>query len=290
MQADPYLYPDRDKANMPVLVNKLNIRDHQQLTKAEYELSALREIQWRENPSAKSMDMRHLKAIHKHIFQDVYEWAGQERKVGIRKGDSEFILPADIKAMADVAAMELKAANYLRGLRKPEFVQKLAEQFQSWNHLHPFREGNGRATRVLMSDISEQAGYVFLTPALERNKSLWVRASIRSMPNGHNDLEELKALFNQVVVDSRAYHLAKTPPPVALKKHPELIGIYQDLDKKLAGTEKGSDDFKKTFQSEMKRHIYEISNGRSGFVSPTPTTVKEPTKSTVREKTLEAQR
>lgn len=75
-----YTYPDSD-----VLVNLADIRDAQTLHDFERGRTALRHIELDVIPIKGNFDLEHLKAIHKHLFQDVYSWAGQLRTVNIGK-------------------------------------------------------------------------------------------------------------------------------------------------------------------------------------------------------------
>ena len=77
-----YCYPDSD-----VLINKLNITNSKDLFDAELELTSIRLQELQENPLKGDFDFLHLKAIHKYIFQDIYEWAGKERTVELGKGN-----------------------------------------------------------------------------------------------------------------------------------------------------------------------------------------------------------
>ena len=67
--------------NTNVLINKLNITDSELLFMAEEKYTLLRLHELQKKPIKGSFDFEHLKAIHKYIFQDLYEWAGQVRKV-----------------------------------------------------------------------------------------------------------------------------------------------------------------------------------------------------------------
>ena len=71
MPDSTYCYPNSD-----VLKNKLNITDSNELFEAEKELTAIRLRELQGNPIKGNFDFNHLKAIHKYIFQDVYDWAG----------------------------------------------------------------------------------------------------------------------------------------------------------------------------------------------------------------------
>ena len=78
---DPYVYPGTN-----VLRNKHGMRDSAALRAFEYERSAVRSVQIRKQPLPERFDLAHLKKLHKHFFQDVYEWAGEAREIDIAKG------------------------------------------------------------------------------------------------------------------------------------------------------------------------------------------------------------
>ncbi len=75
-----YCYPNSD-----VLINKLNIRDNDILSEAERRLTMLRISDLIDNPIKGEFDLKHLQTIHKYIFQDIYDWAGEIRTVDIAK-------------------------------------------------------------------------------------------------------------------------------------------------------------------------------------------------------------
>ena len=82
---DHYLDPETG-----VLKNKLGIKDEDELKKAEASLVAWRSYQLSEKPIQGRFDLDHLKAIHKHLFGDVYEWAGEIRDIDLAKENSYF--------------------------------------------------------------------------------------------------------------------------------------------------------------------------------------------------------
>lgn len=271
---DPYVYPEKDSRGKSVLKNKANIRDSEQLSEFEYEISSFRELQLKETPIKGNFDLEHLKEIHKKLFGDVYEWAGETRTVNMSKADTRFMPQNLIETFGDIVTDKLKNENHFRGLTKEKFVEGISNFYKTWNEIHPFREGNGRATRVFLEEVSKNAGYVFRQDVVERNKQLWNRAAARSITTNGNDQSELKALMSQIVVDSRAYHLAKTKPEIAIAKHPELLAVYADINNKLKTLDKTSTDFSRQknvlMSSEFKRHIYEINTGRSTFITTPP--------------------
>jgi cell filamentation protein len=106
-------------------------------------------------------DYDHLKAIHHHMFQDVYEWAGQERTAPVgqfmtKDGHAYCGAGPHLTAAAEDQFARLAHKNLLRGLGREEFVVELAEAWGELNVIHPFREGNTRAQFVFFSWLAEQ--------------------------------------------------------------------------------------------------------------------------------------
>jgi hypothetical protein len=82
---DAYFWP-----NSNVLKNKVDLTHAASLRSFEYEATRQRAAQLRARPLEGRFDTAHYRAIHRHLFQDVYEWAGQFRKVEFSKGNSAF--------------------------------------------------------------------------------------------------------------------------------------------------------------------------------------------------------
>lgn len=89
-------------------------------------------------------DFVHLKAIHKYIFQDIYEWAGRVRTVEIGKGNL-FCTTACIQDYADSVFKKYFSQCQVSKDNIDDFVRVFADNYGDLNALHPFREGNGRA-------------------------------------------------------------------------------------------------------------------------------------------------
>src|SRR5262249_12963421 len=104
-------------------------------------------------------DLAHLRAFHRHIFGDVYDWAGELRTVRIGKGGALFCPPDELLTTADEIFGRLAAADYLRGLQRAEFTDRLTELLADLDGLHPFREGNGRTQRAFLAQLARDAGY-----------------------------------------------------------------------------------------------------------------------------------
>jgi fido (protein-threonine AMPylation protein) len=87
---DPYLDPETG-----ILHNLIGARTKESLDDAEGSLSFARLVQLTDHPLKPTGDLTELRAIHRHLFQDLYDWAGQIRTVDIRKNaeGAEFFLP-----------------------------------------------------------------------------------------------------------------------------------------------------------------------------------------------------
>jgi cell filamentation protein len=130
---DPYTYK-----SSTVLVNKLDLQSQVEF---EAEISNARA----EEPLPDGLlDFVHYRAIHHHLFQDVYHWAGQVRTVRISKAGNPFCFPENIEGQANKLFGDLQAADHLRNLDAQTFAHKAAHFLAELNAIHAFREGNGR--------------------------------------------------------------------------------------------------------------------------------------------------
>lgn len=162
-----YLYPGSD-----VLRNKFGITDKERLEQIERLLIVERAA---EGIPTGCFDLAHLRTIHRHLFQDIYEWAGELRKVEIAKGGHQFQFRQYLETgMADVTR-RLEKANFLTGLSREDFAEKAGEIMGDVNYVHPFREGNGRTQLYFLEQLAEQAGHTIDLRKLDPQR--WIAAS-----------------------------------------------------------------------------------------------------------------
>lgn len=153
---DPYL-----DQTAPVLRNLLSIKHSEELDEAEARLVSLKitKISTSRPLSATEFTVDFYLDLHKQLFGDIYDWAGQLRTVEISKGTTSFArvqyLEQNMRALFD----ELKNDRFLEGLSRRELVGKLAYYYGELNVLHPFREGNGRTSRTFLSLLAASHGY-----------------------------------------------------------------------------------------------------------------------------------
>jgi cell filamentation protein len=172
MPEDPYSDPVTG-----VLYNKLGLGTAAGLEAAEREITHAALILVDESPVSPSYDLPHLQEIHKRIFGDIYEWAGQIRTVAIAKG-AMFCLPQYIDSSAAVIFGELRDEDCLRGLRRDAFVGRLAHYLGEVNALHPFREGNGRTQRAFFGQLTRDAGFTLAWQHLDPARNVKASAAI----------------------------------------------------------------------------------------------------------------
>jgi cell filamentation protein len=106
----------------------------------------------------KIKDSSSLRDIHKHLFQDIYSWAGKERTVEISKGGKPFFLLSHFRSafmFIDTLIIEYRKIDKKD---KKRLSRKLAEILDNINYLHPFREGNGRTQREFLRLLAKEKG------------------------------------------------------------------------------------------------------------------------------------
>lgn len=128
-----------------VLKNGLNITDQVELNKQEEKISKGKAIKLYDSGKINTVKVgtfAGLKQIHKYLFEDIYDFAGKMRDVNVSKGSFRF-------APVMYLAQALKSIDKMPQSTFDEIVEKYVEM----NIAHPFREGNGRATRIWLDLI-----------------------------------------------------------------------------------------------------------------------------------------
>lgn len=152
---DPYLDPSTG-----ILRNKLGITTADQLTQAEADITSTRLAIFWDNPPDPTGDLDELRAIHRYLFEPIFDWAGETRTIDMRKGDGPLFVPASfLDRYAGNAAAELAGDNILAGLDREEFIERLAHHYDQFNDGHFFRDGNGRTGRVFWERVANDAGW-----------------------------------------------------------------------------------------------------------------------------------
>lgn len=157
--SDIYLYDD-----VPVLRNKLDIKDEKTLQLVEAEQSRTNMMLLYER-GFNDFTPVGLCAIHRCLFGDIYEWAGKYRVINIAKREKLlagksiwYSNDEDIPKDLEMAFAQLHAQKW-NELFRMEFVRELARCFPKIWQIHPFREGNTRSVVMMMTFFVEHHRY-----------------------------------------------------------------------------------------------------------------------------------
>ena len=254
---DPYTYKGTS-----VLINRANLRDPAAARRFESNVTAVRTMTFPEVLRAGPLNLQHFREIHRHLFQDVYAWAGELRTVNISKGGTSFARADLLLTEGNRIFDQLARENYFQGLPKPAFVEKLASFYGDLNALHPFREDNGRATRAVFELIAERAGYQFDYRRVDRDD--WNQSASRSVAG---DIEGMKKIFTASMRPLRAVAFEKMERHSALARFPELRGAYAMFDAMLRNSTRnlgGNRQAKEVFERQARDTIQLRLDG--GFV------------------------
>jgi cell filamentation protein len=108
--------------------------------------------------------------IHKHLFQDIYSWAGKKRSVEISKDGKQFFLTIHFDNALTYIDSLIAEYKKLSKENKLQIAEKLAEILDNINYLHPFREGNGRTQREFLRLLAKEKGLTLnLNPPDNKN-------------------------------------------------------------------------------------------------------------------------
>lgn len=136
------------KGKNMTLANKLNLTDSAELAHAEERISKKKAALLFESGylrTLKAGTLDSLLCIHKYLFEDIYDFAGKVRDVNLAKGNFRF---ASVTYLHD-------ALKNIEKMPQSTF-DEIAEKYVEMNVAHPFREGNGRATRIWLDLILQQ--------------------------------------------------------------------------------------------------------------------------------------
>lgn len=185
---DPYTYD-----GSAVLKNLLNIQNEQELDEAERDISLISamDIEF----SEPAYDLEYWCALHHGLFHDIYEWAGTLRTIDISKGNTHFCNIRFLESNANKLFNELESENYLCGISRAALVQRISYFYSELNVIHPFRDGNGRAQRLLFEHIVINCGYEISFEDVEIDE--WIDANIQGYEK--QDYSAMQAIFEKCI-------------------------------------------------------------------------------------------
>lgn len=198
-------YMEGKRTNNEVLKNKLGITDNEKLSKIEDEFAS------RKSSTAPKYDgsIQSTNDIHKHLFEDIYEWAGQYRDYPTsRDPESSFAMPDFIENQIKHAQKQL--GNYediKKGMSVDDLAPKLAKFSNELNAAHPYIDGNGRVNRMVVMDVAEKAGYELNLSKVTQEQ--WYSASKESMVTFKDD-EMIKIMKDNLIEIEKSAKIINT--------------------------------------------------------------------------------
>jgi cell filamentation protein len=142
----------------PILANLVGATTWADLRIREDAFVAVRALTLHSHGIPRTFDLDGLRAVHRHLFQDVYAWAGELRTVTTGKCEP-FATPDDIESIMAHVAERVEQARQLRGLGEVAVCAELARVHHETNLAHPFRLGNGRAQREFVTALAAVSGH-----------------------------------------------------------------------------------------------------------------------------------
>lgn len=226
--SDIYLYED-----VPVLRNKLDIRDEKVLDLVEAEQSRANMMLLYEKGFC-DFSPAGLCEIHRFLFGDIYPWAGQYRVINIEKRETLLAGKSVWYSNADEIEKDLKKACRLlsssqwKHMTREDFVRALAKHFPALWQVHPFREGNTRSVVMMMTFFVEQHGY-YMDQELMAASAGYVRNSfVLASLDQFSEFEHLeKILMDAVCAEPILYDETNLEAPQESPLQNERLHKYQ---------------------------------------------------------------
>lgn len=157
--ADPYIQENG------TLKNKLGIEDYTDLNNAEKNITFTKFLNI-STAFRTNFDIEYFKSIHKHIFEDIFDWAGEFRTVPIYK--TELVVPGISLNYAPVKQIEPQLQAVLDEMNNTDWsnlstLEQKATEFTKYLTriwaIHPFRDGNTRTTLTFANQFSKEHGF-----------------------------------------------------------------------------------------------------------------------------------
>ena len=153
-----FVWQDASDPELDVLRNKMGLRTNRELEQAERDLVGLR-IQEGYPDDVTPLTYEGFRRLHFHLFQDLFDWAGDVRPYPTGRNAAPYCLPDHINANMVRLFSKLEEENFLTGLAAEEFARRAAHYVNELNAIHCFIDGNGRVGREWLCLIAENAGF-----------------------------------------------------------------------------------------------------------------------------------
>lgn len=178
--------------NTTCLINKFGIQDESALNEVEANITFAKASLLSESPINGSFDFNHYKAIHKFLFEDLFDWAGEIRTVNLSKKSTQFTAPEHIEERASKCFAQISKENYFKDYKSDEFIDRIVDLYCDTNMIHPFREGNGRTQRCFFEQLIRFVGYDINFSNIDADELM-----IATIQSANGVTDNLKRIFTQ---------------------------------------------------------------------------------------------
>lgn len=199
-QVDPYVYP-----NSHILKNKLGIKDKDELIQVESQIIIAKLIDI--DPLAQRVDffdVSGIREIHRHLFEDIYEWAGEFRTINIFKEERVLNgLSVDYsthnRIQADLKAVLAKASACEWTYGNKRLVSDFAGLMARLWRVHPYREGNTRCVSLYMKLFADAQGLEFDDRLLSQNAGYLRNALVLASIGEYSEPEHIERIIGDAL-------------------------------------------------------------------------------------------
>lgn len=175
------------------LINKLGIRDEALLARTESAYVLAKASYLELHPLPGKFDLAHYQSIHRFLFSDLYEWAGELRKVDLSKKGTVFVPAAEVERCANAYFTRASQID-LSSMSAEETAFELADLYSTLNMIHPFREGNGRTQRIYFRQWAGQ-----LSLEIDFSKIDADRFMVATIRAAQGVMDDLAGLFSELI-------------------------------------------------------------------------------------------
>lgn len=181
------------------LINKFDIKDEVILKELETTITLNKITEYSLNPLFYSFDVQHYKSIHRYLFGDIYDWAGEYRTVDMSKKGTNFAKAESVEKLMSNCFKRLNDKNLFQGLNFDDFVDEFVDFYCVTNMIHPFRESNGRTQRLFLTQLINKNGYDIDFSEIDTDELM-----IATIQSANGIIDYLKDIFKYAIKNKTA--------------------------------------------------------------------------------------
>ena len=177
------------------LINKFGIKDEEKLSIFEANVTFAKICEIESDLVEFPLTAEGYKTIHRFIFEDIYDWAGEYRKVDISKKGTSFAPFGSIEQLMTNCFDRLEKLDYFIGTDPTDYIESISDLYQTLNMIHPFREGNGRTQRAFVSKLVRLNGHSADFARVDEDELM-----ISTIQAANGVTENLVKVFSRIII------------------------------------------------------------------------------------------